>query len=111
MTDTLTEIKDIGWEVSKDFPTLLHADDVLVYATGGFLGDQCESLAARAVSCLNACKGMADPVAEIARLRAALARLVELVDQNSEGLRSGAPTAQEWREAFAEADLALAGEA
>lgn len=42
-------------------------------------GKHCEHNAARIVACVNACDGMADPVAEIARLRADNARLRGLV--------------------------------
>ncbi len=69
------------WHHSADLPhhgcRLIHAADGYLVADAGRItrrtGDEMDSNAARIVACVNACKGMNDPAAEIAALRGMLA--------------------------------------
>lgn len=76
-----------------------------------FTWKQEEANAARAVACVNACAGMADPAAALASVRAALAANVLLIDAIGAGLpvRDVLTRAETAQALTADAAIALAG--
>lgn len=74
---------------------------ISIYANGpiGYIGENAEANAARIVACVNACEGMADPVAQIKALRDALghasAKLECMHDAMLKCRKDGLPDCQE----------------